>query len=103
MSMPRFNRADAASSSPITRGTLTPYAQHWRLFRTPNDAFLTAQYASREACSLYDILQPVYAALYSGAIHPTAEGHAIVADQVMRACMRGWSLEPARRCPPPRE
>jgi hypothetical protein len=29
-------------------------------------------------------LQPAYAALYSGAIHPTAEAHAIVADHVMR-------------------
>ncbi|MBV8840591.1 MAG: hypothetical protein JO000_28975, partial [Alphaproteobacteria bacterium] len=32
----------------------------------------------------FDILQPAYAALYSGAFHPTAEGHAIVADHVMR-------------------
>ena len=33
--------------------------------------------------SLFDILQPAYAGLYSGAIHPTAEGHAIVADSVL--------------------
>ena len=33
---------------------------------------------------MYDILQPAYAALTSGAFHPTAEGHAIVADHVMR-------------------
>ena len=32
--------------------------------------------------SLFDILQPVYAGMYSGAVHPTAEGHAIVADAV---------------------
>jgi nicotinic acid mononucleotide adenylyltransferase len=29
-------------------------------------------------------LQPPYAALMSGAFHPTAEGHAIVADHVLR-------------------
>ena len=37
-----------------------------------------------KARSLFDILQPAYAGLYSGAIHPTAEAHAIVADHVVR-------------------
>jgi hypothetical protein len=63
-------------------GTLT-YAHHWRLFRTPNDAFLAAN-THREGVSLFDILQPAYAGLYSGAIHPTAEGHSIVADHMVR-------------------
>ena len=66
--------------SPV--GTL-PYAHHWRLFRTPNDAFLAAN-THREGLSLFDILQPAYAGLYSGAIHPTAEAHAIVADHMVR-------------------
>jgi hypothetical protein len=60
-----------------------PYAHRWRLFRTPNDAFLTAN-THREGTSLFDILQPAYAGLYSGAMHPTAEAHAIVADHVIR-------------------
>ena len=38
----------------------------------------------REGISLFDILQPAYAGLFSGAIHPTAEGHAIVADHMVR-------------------
>lgn len=63
-------------------GTL-PYAHHWRLFRTPNDAFLAAN-THREGISPFDILQPAYAGLYSGAIHPTAEAHAIVADHMIR-------------------
>ena len=63
-------------------GTL-PYAHHWRLFRTPNDAFLAAN-THREGVSPFDILQPAYAGLYSGAIHPSAEGHAIVADHMVR-------------------
>jgi len=59
------------------------YAHHWRLFRTPNDAFLAAN-THREGVSLFDILQPAYAGLYSGAIHPSAEGHSIVADHMVR-------------------
>jgi hypothetical protein len=59
------------------------YAHHWRLFRTPNDAFLAAN-THREGTPLFDILQPAWAGLYSGAIHPTAEAHAIVADHMVR-------------------
>ena len=33
---------------------------------------------------MFDIVQPAWAGLYSGAIHPSAEGHAIVADHVVR-------------------
>jgi hypothetical protein len=62
--------------------TLT-YEHRWRLFRSPNDAFLAAN-THREGTSVIDILQPAYAGLYSGAIHPTAEAHAIVADHVIK-------------------
>jgi hypothetical protein len=68
---------------PYSPAATLPYARHWRLFRTPNDAFLTA-HTHREGVSAFDILQPAYAGLYSGAIHPTAEAHAIVADYVIR-------------------
>jgi len=68
---------------PYSPAQTLPYARHWRLFRTPNDAFLTA-HTHREGVSPFDILQPAYAGLYSGAIHPTAEAHAIVADYVVR-------------------
>jgi hypothetical protein len=82
MRMPRrpLNKDEFKPYSPAA--TL-PYAHRWRLFRTPNDAFLTA-HTHREGTSLFDILQPAYAGLYSGAIHPTAEAHAIVADHVIR-------------------
>ena len=63
-------------------GTLT-YEHRWRLFRDPNDAFLAAN-THREGTAVIDLLQPAYAGLYSGAIHPTAEGHSIVADHVVR-------------------
>lgn len=68
---------------PYSPAATLPYARHWRLFRTPNDAFLTA-HTHREGMLIFDIIQPAYAGLYSGAIHPTAEGHAIVADYVVR-------------------
>lgn len=67
---------------PFSPAAMLPYAARWRLFRTPNDAFLIAN-THREGISPFDILQPAYAALYSGAVHPSAEAHAIVADHVM--------------------
>jgi hypothetical protein len=64
-------------------GGRAAYAHHWRLARNPNDTFLAGN-THREGISPFDDLQPPYAALYSGAFHPTAEGHAIVADHVLR-------------------
>jgi hypothetical protein len=82
MRMPR-KPAGGDDFKPYSPAAALPYAHHWRLFRTPNDAFLAAN-THREGTPLYDILQPAYAGLYSGAIHPTAEAHAIVADHVVR-------------------
>lgn len=82
MRMPR-KPANGDSFKPYSPAATLPYAHRWRLFRTPNDAFLAAN-THREGTPLLDILQPAYAGLYSGAIHPTAEAHAIVADHVVR-------------------
>src|SRR5262245_5327448 len=68
---------------PYSPAAALPYARHWRLVRTPNDAFLAAN-THHEGTSIFDIVQPAWAGLYSGAIHPSAEGHAIVADHVVR-------------------
>jgi hypothetical protein len=68
---------------PYNPASFRPYASRARLFRTPNDSFLTANTHREDETPIADILQPAYAALYSGAIHPTAEGHALVADHVM--------------------
>jgi hypothetical protein len=82
MRMPR-KTANGESWKPYSpAGTLT-YGHNWRLIRTPNDAFLAAN-THREGVSPFDILQPAYAGLYSGAIHPSAEGHSIVADHMVR-------------------
>ncbi|HEY4747859.1 MAG TPA: hypothetical protein VIH38_09845, partial [Steroidobacteraceae bacterium] len=47
---------------PYSPAATLPYAHHWRLFRTPNDAFLAAN-THREGTPLFDILQPAYAGL----------------------------------------
>jgi hypothetical protein len=81
MSVPRLSKI-ADAFKPYSPDNSLPYARHWRLFRTPNDAFMTAN-THREGISPFDLLQPAYSALHSGAVHPTAEAHAIVADHVM--------------------
>jgi hypothetical protein len=81
MAMPRMSHV-TDEFKPYSPAHELPYAHRWRLFRTPNDAFLIAN-THREGISPFDILQPAYAGLYSGAIHPSAEAHAIVADTVL--------------------
>jgi hypothetical protein len=68
---------------PFSPAATLTYGHRWRLFRDPNDAFLAAN-THREGTAVIDLLQPAYAGLYSGAIHPTAEAHAIVADHIVR-------------------
>jgi hypothetical protein len=82
MSMPRLSH-QADQWQPYSPAAALPYAHHWRLARNPNDTFLAGN-THREGISVFDDLQPAYAALYSGAFHPTAEGHAIVADHVLQ-------------------
>jgi hypothetical protein len=79
MQMPRIHEGEY---KPYNPAAFRPYASRTRLFRTPNDAFLTAN-THRNDLPIQDIVQPAVAALYSGALHPTAQAHAIVADHVM--------------------
>jgi len=82
MQMPRvpIGQTDFAPHLP---SEFRPYASRTRLFRTPNDAFLTGNTHATPPIPLFDIIQPAVAALYGGAFHPTAQAHAIVADKVM--------------------
>ncbi len=76
---------------PYNPADYRPYAMRQRWFRTPNDAFMTgnfhvSQSILRKVLNL-DTLSPfqlTLAATYSGAFHPTAEGHAAIADAVVR-------------------
>jgi lysophospholipase L1-like esterase len=94
MAMPRLSQRTGAFT-PYSPANVLPYAHRWRLFHTANDAFLTAN-THREGISPFDILQPAYAGLYSGAIHPTAEGHALVADSVIVQVRAVLDKHPAR-------
>jgi hypothetical protein len=66
------------------------YAPRQRLFRTPNDAYMTgnfhvAQSLMERALSKqgYGWVQLLLASVYSGAFHPSAEGQAAIADAVV--------------------
>lgn len=65
------------------------YAPRQRWFRTPNDAFMTGNFhaagsVATRALAFQSLarFQILLAATYSGAFHPTAEGHAAIADSV---------------------
>lgn len=58
-----------------------PYMPRARWFRTPNDAFMTVNL--HEASAGNEINLTRFAA-YSGAFHPTAQGHAATADAVFK-------------------
>lgn len=75
---------------PYNPADYRPYASRQRWFRTPNDAFLTGNFHAtgsmlqkvigRETVSWFQLL---LASTYSGAFHPTAEGHAAIADAIV--------------------
>jgi hypothetical protein len=92
MAMPRVNRT-SGTFEPYSPANALPYGHRWRLFHTANDAFLTAN-THREGISPFDIIQPAYAALLSGAMHPTAEGHSMVADSVLAHVRRIVDAKP---------
>ncbi|MGI9521994.1 MAG: hypothetical protein ACR2PG_10135 [Hyphomicrobiaceae bacterium] len=65
------------------------YVSRKRWFRTPNDAFMTGNFhvTSRLLRTVLETnrlkwMQLLLAATYSGAFHPSAEGHAAIADAV---------------------
>jgi hypothetical protein len=76
--------------TPYNPADYQPYASRQRWFRTPNDAFMTANFHVA-AGLLTKVLkvepfapfQLVLASTYSGAFHPTAEGQAAIADAVV--------------------
>jgi hypothetical protein len=76
--------------TPYNPADYQPYASRQRWFRTPNDAFMTANFhvAAGLLTKVLKIepfapFQLVLASTYSGAFHPTAEGQAAIADAVV--------------------
>ncbi|MFM9941637.1 MAG: hypothetical protein ACKVP7_19310 [Hyphomicrobiaceae bacterium] len=86
----RLPRRVGDSWEPFNPADWRPYASRQRWFRTPNDAFMTGNFhVSRSLMqkalptNTLSWFQVLLASLYSGAFHPTAEGHAAIADSVV--------------------
>jgi hypothetical protein len=65
-----------------------PYASRARWIRTANDSYFTAMTypeGSLRPSDLHDATWAAASAVYGGAIHPTAEGHAAMADAALPA------------------
>ncbi|BAT59686.1 hypothetical protein GJW-30_1_02219 [Variibacter gotjawalensis] len=66
-----------------------PYASRARWIRTANDSYFAAMTfpdgfpSTMQPADIHDALWGVLSAVYGGAIHPTAEGHAAMADAAL--------------------
>ena len=85
----RLPRRRTGAGSPTIPADFQAYAPRQRWFRTPNDAFMTGNFhvagsVLQKVLKLESLswFQMLLASTYSGAFHPTAEGHAAIADAV---------------------
>ena len=87
-----------------------PYASRARWVRTANDSYFTAMTfpeglsPTLQPSDLHDATWGATSAVYGGAIHPTAEGHAAMADAAlpaMRALLNTPTISPVRAEPLP--
>lgn len=68
-----------------------PYASRARWVRTANDSYFTAMSypqglsAMTQPSNIHDATWGILSAVYGGAVHPTAEGHAAIADGALPA------------------
>jgi lysophospholipase L1-like esterase len=75
-----------------------PYASRARWIRTPNDSYFTAMTfpqglpASMQPNNLHDATWGATSAVYGGAVHPTAEGYAAMADAALPAARAALDL-----------
>ncbi len=84
-----------AANSPLACGLkaseFRPYASRARWVRTANDSYFTAMTypdglpAVLQPADIHDAIWGILSAVYGGAIHPTAEGHAAMADAALPA------------------
>jgi hypothetical protein len=85
-----------------------PYASRARWIRTANDSYFTAMTypegmpAILKPSDIHDALWGVLSAVYGGAVHPTAEGYAAMADAALPAvrAVLGLASPPAIRSEP---
>ena len=83
--------ADDPMACSLPASDYPPYASRARWIRTANDSYFTAMTypqgipATLRPSDIHDALWGVISAVYGGAVHPTAEGYAAMADAAMPA------------------
>jgi hypothetical protein len=88
-----------------TASEFRPYAPRSRWIRTANDSYFTAMTypeglpSTLQPSDLHDAIWGIFAAVYGGAIHPTAEGHAAMADGALPAVREVLGLAAAPTIP----
>ena len=110
------------ATEPLTCGAsaseFRPYAPRARWIRTANDSYFVAMTypeglpLTQQPTDIHDATWGIVSAVYGGAVHPTAEGHAAMADAALAASRQVLNLganvgtvdaEPLSPLPPPRE
>ena len=91
-----------AATEPLTCGAASSefraYAPRARWVRTANDAYFVAMTypeglpATLQPTDIHDATWGVVSAVYGGAVHPTAEGHAAMADAAVVAARQVLNL-----------
>jgi hypothetical protein len=97
----------AAASQPLTCGRgaseFRAYLPRARWIRDANDSYFTAMTypqgtaAATQPSDIHDATWGVLSAVYGGAIHPTAEGHAVMADAALPAMAAVLGLDAAEQ------
>lgn len=93
-----------APTAPLTCGRSAseyrPYASRARWVRTANDSYFTAMTYPQgmpnvlQPGNIHDATWGVLSAVYGGAVHPTAEGHAAMADAALPRMRAALGLPP---------
>jgi hypothetical protein len=95
----------ASATSPLVcslrPSEFRPYARRARWIRTANDSYFTAMtyprgLSSMQPSNIHDATWGAMSAVYGGAFHPSAEGHAAMADAALPAAREALGL----RAPP---
>jgi hypothetical protein len=82
-------------------GEYRAYMPRARWIRDANDSYFAAMTypqglpSSMQPSDIHDATWGILSAVYGGAIHPTAEGHAAMADAALEGARRALHLSPA--------
>jgi hypothetical protein len=83
--------ADDPMACPLSASDYRPYAPRARWIRTANDSYFAAMTypegmpAALKPSDIHDAIWGVLSAVYGGAVHPSAEGYAAMADAALPA------------------